>query len=237
MDRLPRILPDLVAVEVCRPVKAEGLSNPDATCAQDACHGHLLDRWMRGDHAAFAQLFDGYRAELKRMVGLRIGAQLAARLDASDVIQESFVDACNKADRYLRSPEVPFYIWLRGVARDRLAKMQRMHLGTGKRAVERELRLPDRSSTTLAIQLLSPESSPSAHLRRREVRRSVVRAIESLDEVDREVILMRHFEGLSNKHVAQAMGVPASTATMRHGRALVKLRALLAGQVSHGDLA
>jgi RNA polymerase sigma-70 factor (ECF subfamily) len=192
---------------------------------------------MQGDDSAFGQLFDRHRDDLKRVVGLRIGGQLAARLDASDVVQESFLDACTKADRYRHSRQVPFYIWLRGITHDRLRKLQRMHLGAKRRAAGRELQLPERSSTSLAIQLISPASSPSTALRARELRRCVVRAIESLDEIDREVILMRHFERLSNAQVAQVMGIPASTATMRHGRALVKLKALLAGQISQGDLA
>ena len=197
----------------------------------------LVQRWEAGEDTAFAELFDRHRTALRNMVRMRIGGQLAARMDASDVIQESFLDARRRGQDYLRNPHVEFYVWLRGLTSDRLMKMQRMHLGAQRRSVKRELRLPNGSSMLLADQLLGNEGSPSAHARRRELRDQVRCALESLGSADRDVILMRHFERMSNSQVAQAMGIAASTATMRHGRALVRLRDALAEEISRGDLA
>ena len=105
----------------------------------------------------------------------------------------------------------------------RLSKFHRFHLRAQRRSVARQRALPDRSSLLLGQQLVSRGSTPSQHLRKEELRDQVERAVHNLSDGDREVILMRHFEGLTNSEVAQE----PSAATMRYGRALARLRAAL----------
>ena len=186
-----------------------------------------LSRLRDGETAVLAELFGYYRPRLRRMLQLRIGRQLAVRVDPSDVLQEVYLDATNKVTHYLQDPGVSLFVWLRGLTFDRLLKLQRHHLGAERRAAERELRLPERSSAVLALKLLAPGGRPSSAAVQAELQGRVQRALNVLGQADREVILMRHFEEMSNKEVAEALGLTASGATMRHGRALSRLKEIL----------
>ena len=197
----------------------------------------LVAEYQSGNAGALEKLFTAVRPRLQQMVSLRIGAQLQARLDPSDVLQEAYLDAEQKIGRYLQQPTVSSFVWLRGVTFDRLAKLQRQHLGTQGRAVARECRLPENSSGHLAQHLVARTETASAVLSRKEVHRQLQLAIDGLSDEDREVILMRHFEELTNLEVAETLGIKPTTATMRHGRALARLRKQLSKQSAFGDMA
>jgi len=189
----------------------------------EACLESLAGR----DSAMLALLFEHFRPRLLQVVSLYMNPQLRARAEATDVLQEAYVDAAAQIEAYLDRRDVDFYVWLRGVVMQRLFKFHRFHMHTQRRAVARQIALPDASSVTLGRQLAARGSSPSQHMSREELRDQVQRAVDSLAECDREIILMRHFEGLSNGEVAQSLGLTASASTMRYGRALVRLRAAM----------
>ena len=196
-------------------------------------------RWLKrlrgGEMEALAELFGHYRHQLRQMVELRIGHQLAARFDPSDVLQEAYMDAARKIQVYLDNPKVSAFVWLRGLAWDRLAKLQREHLGTERRSILREVRLPENSSVMLANWLLTG-TTPSRIVARSDLRECVQNALRELPDGDREVILMRHFERMSNNEVAETLGLSVSGATRRHGRALMRLKDALQADMSKGDL-
>jgi RNA polymerase sigma-70 factor (ECF subfamily) len=195
----------------------------------------LLNRVRAGDTAAQAELFEAYRLRLRRMVDLRIDGRLAARLDPSDVLQELYLDVAAQMEAYLRQPRVDFYVWLRGLAWERLLKLHRRHLGAKCRAIGREQALPLDSSAALAEQFLARGVSPSEALLKEELRRRVQQALAKLEEEDREVILMRDFEDMTNGEVAQALDLGASGATMRYGRALFRLKEILSADWPAGE--
>ena len=122
---------------------------------------------------------------------------------------------------------MPFRLWLRQIAQDRLLNLHRRHAATARRAVGREQPLPERSSCVLAGQLLAPGSTPSRQLGRRELARRVRQGMALLSEADREVLLLRNFEGLSNQEVGHLLGIDAAAASQRHGRALLRLHKVL----------
>jgi RNA polymerase sigma-70 factor (ECF subfamily) len=203
----------------------------DETPHTSAC----LQRVRTGDTAALADLFHAFRPQLRRMVELRLDGRLAARLDPSDVLQEVYLDMAGQMDCYLRQPKVNFYVWLRGLTWERLLKLQRRHLGAECRAIGREQALPLESSGALARQLLAPTASPSDALVQEELRHRVQLALAKLDDSDREVILMRDFEGMTNGEVAQTLVLSASGATMRYGRALYRLKEILTADWPAGE--
>ena len=145
------------------------------------------------------------------------------------------MDASQKIDTYVSDPRVTLFVWLRGLTLDRLMKVQRRHLGTQSRAVMRELRLPAESSLALGRSLLAGGPTPSGIVERGELRRQVAAALQELNDRDREVLVMRHFEGMSNVQVAEALGIGASAATMRHGRALKRLKDILTARLPPGE--
>jgi RNA polymerase sigma-70 factor (ECF subfamily) len=187
----------------------------------------LLRQIRAGDRQAFEQLFARHQAYLHRLVELRLHPRLRPRLDASDVVQEAHLEALNRLSAYLEHPALPFRLWLRQIAFDRALKARRYHLGTARRALGREVPLPAQSSVVLARQLLAGGSTPSQRLDRRELARRLRQAVGQLPEADREIVLMRHFEGLSNREVACLLGIEPAAASRRHGRALLRLHRIL----------
>jgi RNA polymerase sigma-70 factor (ECF subfamily) len=187
----------------------------------------LLRQVRAGDRRAFEQLFVRHRPYLRQMVELRLDPKVRARVDASDVVQEAHLEALRRLAAYLEKRPMPFHLWLRQIAYERTLKARRHHLGTARRAVGREVALPDRSSLILAQQLLASGSTPSQHIDRGELARRLRQAVAQLPEADREVILMRHFEGLSNQEVGCLLGVDPGTISKRHGRAMLRLHRIL----------
>ncbi|MEX2287057.1 MAG: sigma-70 family RNA polymerase sigma factor [Planctomycetaceae bacterium] len=192
----------------------------------------LLQDAGAGDEQAVNRLMDRHRAALARMVQLRLDAAIAGRIDASDVVQDVLIEAHRRLADYLRDPPMPFHLWLRQLAKDQVIDMHRRHRGAQRRSVDREHRLTDRqfadrSSMDLAAMLKDQELTPAAATIRKELERRFLTALDELDDADREIILMRHFEQLGNNETAEALGLSPAAAGMRHLRALRKLRAIL----------
>ena len=191
-----------------------------------------LELARAGDQHAVGALFEGHRERLERLLTLRLDRRLRGRVDAADALQDAFVEATRRLDDYLRSPTMPFYLWLRFIACQRLQALCREHLGTRKRDVRRETPLDDRAfpeatSEALAAQLMGKLTSPSQAAMRAEMRVRLRNAIESMDPTLREVIALRHFEDLTNAEAAQVLSLDESTASKRYIRALKRLREIL----------
>jgi RNA polymerase sigma-70 factor, ECF subfamily len=187
----------------------------------------LLGRIRAGDREAFEQLFALHHAYLVRLVELRLESRLRSRVDPADVVQEAYLEALTRLDAYMKRPVLPFRLWLRQIARDRVLKTRRQHLGAAKRDLDREVALPEGSSLMLAQQLQMRGSSPSQQLDHHELARRLRSAVAQLAEADREVVVLRHFEGLSNQEVACLLGIDPAAASKRHGRAMLRLHRIL----------
>lgn len=190
----------------------------------DAPTDNWISRLQTGDTDTFGEFFQLHRPRLRRMIEWRMDGRLNDRIDVSDVLQETYVDARRRLTQYLRKPRVPTYVWLRGLAYERLLRLQRRHLGAKCRAVQRQVGLPAESSAILAQRLSGSLSTPSRAVMRKELQMRVQAAVASLKEMDREIILMRHFEDMSNSEVAQELGLSDSAASMRYGRAIFRLK-------------
>ncbi len=195
----------------------------------------LLRRAGDGDRDALDRLLDRYRGRLRRMVATRMDPRLAPRVDASDVVQEALMEAAGRLLRYIEERPAPFYVWLRGLAWQRLVDLSRRHLHTQRRGVGREaawsVPLPDESAMELADRLVSPGTSPSVQTQRNELRDSVRAALAQLSPSDREVLVLRHLEQLLTHEVAAVLEIAEPTVRYRLRRALERLGELLGGAV------
>jgi RNA polymerase sigma-70 factor (ECF subfamily) len=194
---------------------------------------NLLNRARAGDPAALDAIFSQHRERLRRMVEIRLDRRLQARVDASDVVQEAYVDVMGRLEEYLGDPKLPLFLWLRLVVGDRLMKVHRQHLGAQMRATGREVSLyrdalPIASSAALAAQLLGKFTSPTQAAVRAERMLRLQDALNSLDAMDREILSLRHFEELTRREAAQALGIAEAAAAKRYVRALKRLKEALA---------
>ena len=202
----------------------------------------LIRRAAAGDATARGELFARHRDRLLQMVRLRLDRRLQGRLDPSDVIQKAYLDFERRLPEYTAQPTMPFYLWLRYLAGQRLIDLHRQHLGAKMRDASLEVSLhrgalPQASSASLAAQLLGRLTSASRAAIRAETQLRVQEALNQMDPIDREVLVLRHFEMLSNEETAQVLGLRKSAASNRYVWALKRLKDILAGLPGLGDRA
>jgi RNA polymerase sigma-70 factor (ECF subfamily) len=166
------------------------------------------------------------------MIALRLDQRLQGRIDASDVIQEAFLEASTRLEDYLRQPTMPFFLWLRFLTGQKLLELHRHHLGAQMRDAGREVSLyrgslPETSSAALAAQLLGHDTRASEAAVRAERKVRLQEALNTLDPMDREVLALRHFEQLTTPEVAQVLGIKEAAASKRYLRALKRLKEIL----------
>ncbi len=183
----------------------------------------LLEKVRAGDAAALEQLFAQHRPYLRRVIEARLDRKLSARVDASDVIQETQLDAARRIEKFLDLGSVPFKVWLRKTAHERLVDIYRRHAGAARRSVNRETNPADRPAIDFAQFLTRSASTPSQQVSKKELAQRVQRALAELPAVDREILLMRSLEGLSYSEVGYILGIDPDVARKRHGRALMRL--------------
>jgi RNA polymerase sigma-70 factor (ECF subfamily) len=192
----------------------------------------LLQAAAQGDNEKWGALLTQHRERLRRMVALRLDRRLQGRIDASDVIQEAYLEASARLAEYLQQPTMPFFLWLRFLTSQKLLELHRHHLGAQARDAGREVSLyrgalPGASSADLAAQLLGHSTRPSEAAIRAEMKIRLQEALNSMEPLDREVLALRHFEHLNNAETAQTLGIQESAASKRYLRALKKLKEIL----------
>jgi RNA polymerase sigma-70 factor (ECF subfamily) len=157
--------------------------------------------------------------------------RVAARVDASDVLQETYLEAFRRLPKYLRQDKMPFYLWLHWIAREKVLALHRRHLGAEKRAVTCEVPLlpADSSATFVSVIIAGREPSPSQALAKTELAERLRLALGQLNNDERDLILWRHFEQLSAHDTAQLLQISEAAAAKRYIRAVERLRAILIG--------
>lgn len=192
----------------------------------------LVARIKSGDQQAFAELFLLFRPRLWRFVNLRLHPQLRGRVDPDDVLQEFWLRAAARIEYFPDTATPAGFIWFRMILTQTLIELQRRHLGAEKRSATRERSLhggwsPESTSSSLALQLSGQFTSPSAAFLRAELIAQLETALLGLDDIDREVLALRHFEELTNAETAMALNLSVAAASKRYIRALRRLKGVL----------
>src|SRR5438445_323010 len=194
----------------------------------------LLDAARHGDEGALAVLVERHRDRLERMVRLRMDRRLQGRVDPADMVQDAYLAVRGKFAQYSADPRLSFYVWLRLEVGQKLVDVHRFHLGTKMRDAGQEVSLhrgalPQVTSLSLAEHLLGKLTTASQAAMRVELKLRVQEALNSMDPQDREVLVLRHFEELSNAEAAQDLGIKPSAAVNRYVRALKRLKDMFTG--------
>jgi RNA polymerase sigma-70 factor (ECF subfamily) len=192
----------------------------------------MVARARQGDEHALEALFHAHEPRLVRMVSLRLDKSLRGRMDPADVVQDAWVEIVRRFDEWRGQDKFPLHVWLRLMTGQTLVHAQRRHLAPMRDAMRDappRIRAPNVSSASVVDAFVDSATSPSRVAAREEVRQRVRAAIEELEDIDREIVAMRHFEGLSNEDAALELDIEPSAASMRFMRALVRLRPALKG--------
>ena len=194
----------------------------------------LLDAALSGDEGALAVLVDRHRDRLERMVRLRMDRRLQGRVDPADIVQDAYLAVRGKFPQYSADPRLPFFLWLRLEVGQKLVDAHRFHLGAQMRDAGQEVSLhrgalPQVTSLSLAEHLLGKLTTASRAAMRVELKLRVQEALNSMDPHDREVLILRHFEELTNAEAAQVLGIKPSAAVNRYVRALKRLKEVFEG--------
>lgn len=198
-----------------------------------AAEERLLKLAASGDSDALGRLLESHRQRLERIVRVRLDHRVQSRMNASDVIQETCIEAGERLREYLENPEVPFFVWLRYLAHQRLQLLHRHHLGRQIRDANRERSIDQQDSEdqlgtgVIAAQLVARISSASGILQREELSQRLRELLDQMDPVDREILVLRHFEQLTNAECAQILSLSTTAASNRYVRALERLRAVI----------
>jgi RNA polymerase sigma-70 factor (ECF subfamily) len=192
----------------------------------------LLRRAASGDGRAQAELLDRFRGNLRRMIAIRLDKRISARVDPSDVVQETMKDAHKRMGEYFADPQISFYPWLRRIATDRLADVHRIHLAAEKRSVLKEHAwtpdLNDDSVAALARNVITSTIGPSEKAIQAELLGRATAALIKLKPHDREILVLRYLEHLGVAEIAEVLEISETAVTSRHLRALTRLRRELA---------
>jgi RNA polymerase sigma-70 factor (ECF subfamily) len=201
---------------------------------EDTDDASLVRQAAGGDAEAFARLVGQHEPRLRRQVRMRLDARLQRRVDVSDVLQEVRIEAHARLHEYVAKPEVPFFLWLRFLTKQRVAQMHRFHFGAQARDARREVRVGgaaggDDASTSVSMAevLAADVTSPSDAAARGETERRLREALDSMDPMDREILCLRHFEQLGNAEAAREIGIESAAASKRYVRALRRLKDVL----------
>lgn len=192
----------------------------------------LLADARAGETGAVDALLGAAREPLRRMIDLRLDPVLGRRVDASDIVQDVLLEANQRLAEYLKSPDMPFHLWLRHLAQDRIIDTHRRHRVAQRRSVDKEQPIArpawaDESEASLVAQLVDAERTPASEAIQAELARKLAAAVNELSDDDREIILLRHHEQLANQDVAELLGLTEAAASMRYLRALRRLRGVL----------
>ncbi len=191
----------------------------------------MLNLAAGGDSEAVHSLMERHRADLARMVSVRMDPRVRGRIDPSDVIQETLTLASQRLSQYVAERPLPFYPWLRQIAWEALLKEHRRHVYAAKRSVAREQRsrpkLSDASVHGLAQQIVGSVESPSGAAMRTEMSQRLRRALDALRESDQEVIILRYLEHMSSRDIGAVLGISEAAVNMRMMGAIERIRKVL----------
>jgi RNA polymerase sigma-70 factor (ECF subfamily) len=191
-----------------------------------------LKRLAQGDEQTLAEVFARHRQRLWRMVQFRLDQRLYGRVDPEDILQEAYLDAAQRIQHFVKGDFPSSFVWLRLIVNQTLINVHHRHLGAQMRDARREISIhggpyAQTTSVSLAGHLLGNLTSPSQAAVRAETRQQLERALETMDAIDREVLVLRHLEELSNSEVASVLGIQQKAASIRYVRALERLREIM----------
>ncbi|MEY2724343.1 MAG: hypothetical protein RLZZ458_210 [Planctomycetota bacterium] len=190
-----------------------------------------IQRLRQGGEQVLAELFAANLQRLERIMRFRIDPRIRSRVDAADVLQEAYLTAARRLPEFLVNAGSSWFVWLRQLVLQTLTDVHRREF-CQRRDAGREIHfagLAETGNTSLSIArfLIDQLTSPSQQLARAEEMQQLQEALNSMHEIDREVLALRHFEQLNNLQTAEILGLSPTAASNRYVRAAARLTEIL----------
>ena len=186
-----------------------------------------VDRARAGDRTSLGQLLDSYQNYLNLLAKIEIGRRLQGKVDASDIVQETFLEAHRQFPSFQGNAEPQLTKWLRTILAGTMANVVRRYAGTQARDLRLERQLVvdlDQSTGALEQLLVDRHSSPSQQLMRGEQSLLVASAMSRLPDDYQTVLVFRHMEGLTFPQIAERMGRSVDSVEKLWLRGLTRLK-------------
>lgn len=196
----------------------EGDGSVDAADASQ-----IIQRLREGGLPELTQLFMKMRPQIRGMVQSRLDRRILSRVDASDIVQETFVRASQGFNNYIHEPKAHPVVWLRLISKHLIAETCRYHF-RGKRSPEREQMVEDDGSDLLINKVADSMTSVGSVLDHAHMVQQVKTTLQQLSQIDREIIEMRHIEGLTLHEAADSLELSYETTKKRYFRAIKRFR-------------
>lgn len=180
---------------------------------------------LQTGESAQAKFFADHRDQLRKLANCRIANQLNRRMDASDIMQEAFIEYSNRVSAFLESPRIPPLVWLRRLVRQIVYRKTRDHLDAQCRDVRREQYMADESGVNIDI-LSQSFSSVGKGIERQEAHDRIKSVLKTMSNTECEIISLVHYEGRTVREAALELGINFEAAKKRYNRALTRLTSL-----------
>ena len=184
-----------------------------------------LKQLKEGGEEELTNLFMRVRPHIRQMIDIRLDRRLHSRVDASDIVQETYVRARQGLATFLQSPKMDPLTWLRLIGKHLIAEIHRHHFRS-KRSPEREQKWGDDSSDMLVNRIADSMHSMGAHIDQKHLLDQVRSSMDQLSFNDREIIEMRHVDELSIQEAADTLEISFEAAKKRYHRAICRFREL-----------
>ncbi len=179
------------------------------------------------DQLPFEELCERARPILRSVVDARLDHRLRQRVDASDVVQEAMLEAFRRLEDFKIRQPMPIQVWLRETVLQQLKIAVRRHQTAEKRSINKQISFEQSSVFLLAEQMTAVQATAAIRSEETELAVKTHQALMALPTLDREILLLRYVNGLSNVEAAVVLGVSTTVASKRHCRALVRLQHML----------
>ena len=183
------------------------------------------------DRESLSKIFSESRPILLNAISNRVGRRMGQRIDPSDVLQEAYISASKRLDKYFENPSVPMIVWVQSICFQVISIFYKHHFLAKKRSV-----LVEESqfgSSIVSDNRMDSTTSPSDCFIKHEEREQVFELVSQMTESDQSILYLRHVEDLSNSEAAQQLGIPVETAKKRHMRAIKRLTKLAEGTIEN----
>lgn len=184
----------------------------------------LISRARSGDSSALGELLDRHRDQLRLLADHDLSEKLQRRVDASDLVQQTFLIAHRAFEQFRGESDPELIAWLHTILNQNVQEAVRRHIHAQHRSLQQEVSIQSAGTTSLPFDPPASDPTPSERVARNEITSELLAALDSLPPDQREAVRLKHLDGLSMAAIATLLGKTeaAVAGLLRRGIATLK---------------